>query len=425
MSEKKKFVLEPKVFLVKGFKRGALYDLSSGNVYSVDSISAKIIAQCIKGIPIAQIAQTMEELNFEEITEYLKKLLYLKLGRFVYNKYPTLSSPLNAYEQKLNFIWLELTSKCNLSCIHCYAYTEESANTNLLLTTEDWKKIIKEAYNMECKKIQFIGGEPMLFGEDIFILIQISADLGYHFIELFSNATFLTDKDINLLAQYGVCVATSIYSNRSEIHDKITQIKGSFEKTISNVKKMQDKGIKVRFATIVMKQNEEYIQETISFLREMKGGDMCNPDIVRPVGRGAKDKILSDNLRSFRLQTKANFPKIEEKGFVKRINGHNCWQDRACITSNGDVIPCIMARDKIIGNIRNKENNLKLIFNNKKSQNYQKLSKDKIQTCKDCEYRYVCFDCRPLVEGQTGNLYAKPPNCLYNPYNGIWSSERR
>ena len=171
MSGREKFVLEPKVFLVKGFKRGALYDLSSGNVYSIDSISAKIIAQCVKGIPSAQIAQTIEEVNFEEITEYLKKLLYLKLGKIVGNKYPAWSSPLNAYEQKLNFIWLELTSKCNLSCIHCYAYAEESANRNLQLTTEDWKKIIRKAYDMECKKIQFIGGEPMLFGENIFILI--------------------------------------------------------------------------------------------------------------------------------------------------------------------------------------------------------------------------------------------------------------
>ena len=44
--------------------------------------------------------------------------------------------------------------------------------------------------------------------------------------------------------------------------------------------------------------------------------------------------------------------------------------------------------------------------------------------CQDCEYRYVCFDCRPLSEGyakgQSDYLHAPYPRCSYNPYTGEW-----
>jgi hypothetical protein len=51
-----------------------------------------------------------------------------------------------------------------------------------------------------------------------------------------------------------------------------------------------------------------------------------------------------------------------------------------------------------------------------------RLSMDRIEVCKDCEYRYVCEDCRPWAYGLTDNLCAKSPRCTYNPYTGEWGS---
>ncbi|QQU04739.1 grasp-with-spasm system SPASM domain peptide maturase [Myroides odoratus] len=50
---------------------------------------------------------------------------------------------------------------------------------------------------------------------------------------------------------------------------------------------------------------------------------------------------------------------------------------------------------------------------------YWDLSKDKIQICKDCEYRYICTDCRAYLEDPE-NCFSKPLKCGYNPYNGKW-----
>ena len=53
-------------------------------------------------------------------------------------------------------------------------------------------------------------------------------------------------------------------------------------------------------------------------------------------------------------------------------------------------------------------------------------TKDHVEKCKDCEYRYACNDCRPLAQGSdSGKRWlASSVDCLYNPYTGKWEDER-
>jgi len=46
------------------------------------------------------------------------------------------------------------------------------------------------------------------------------------------------------------------------------------------------------------------------------------------------------------------------------------------------------------------------------------LSKDEVDVCKLCEYRYICSDCRPDSNGR--EVYAKPWYCSYDPLRGAW-----
>jgi len=78
-----------------------------------------------------------------------------------------------------------------------------------------------------------------------------------------------------------------------------------------------------------------------------------------------------------------------------------------------------MERDISLGNVL--KNRLKSIIDSQTTKNIMRLNKDCVEVCKDCEYRYCCFDCRPKAKnGSNGNLYAKPPNCHYDPYIGRW-----
>jgi len=55
---------------------------------------------------------------------------------------------------------------------------------------------------------------------------------------------------------------------------------------------------------------------------------------------------------------------------------------------------------------------------------YWNLTKDEIEVCKDCEFRYICTDCRAYTERTHTNAegldISKPLKCGYNPYTGEW-----
>lgn len=49
------------------------------------------------------------------------------------------------------------------------------------------------------------------------------------------------------------------------------------------------------------------------------------------------------------------------------------------------------------------------------------INKDQIDICRDCEFRYVCTDCRAFIEDED-DLYSKPSKCGYDPYTATWTA---
>ena len=47
------------------------------------------------------------------------------------------------------------------------------------------------------------------------------------------------------------------------------------------------------------------------------------------------------------------------------------------------------------------------------------INKDQIDVCKDCEFRYICPDCRGFIK-DSENVYSQPAKCTYNPYICKW-----
>ncbi|NJL77136.1 MAG: hypothetical protein HC892_21095, partial [Saprospiraceae bacterium] len=49
-----------------------------------------------------------------------------------------------------------------------------------------------------------------------------------------------------------------------------------------------------------------------------------------------------------------------------------------------------------------------------------KIKKDDVKICKDCEFRYICSDCRVFTEDPE-DINSKPLKCGYNPYTLEWT----
>jgi SPASM domain peptide maturase of grasp-with-spasm system len=52
------------------------------------------------------------------------------------------------------------------------------------------------------------------------------------------------------------------------------------------------------------------------------------------------------------------------------------------------------------------------------------INKDHIEVCKDCEFRYICTDCRAALTDPQ-DLYSKPSKCTYDPYTAQWCASHR
>lgn len=96
---------------------------------------------------------------------------------------------------------------------------------------------------------------------------------------------------------------------------------------------------------------------------------------------------------------------------------NSCLNRKVSITVDGDIKNC-PSTNGIFGNV--KDINLESVITTMAG--FKKLwliNKDQIQVCKDCEFRYICTDCRAFVD-EPHNNYSRPLKCGYDPYIGVW-----
>lgn len=292
---------------------------------------------------------------------------------------------------------------------------------------QDWLRIIAETYQLGCRSCQFIGGEPFLYKgrgkETVLDLAEHAVNIGYSDVELFTNATLLTKAEVQQIKNLGLNIAVSLYSNDAQIHDKITGRLGSFEKTMRTLVLLKDADIPTRVEIVIMKTNQRVVEPTMGLVSDL-GFDHKQPDIIRPSGRGT-NVVLKPNpeiLARYGLMNEPNFS-VNLETFVLFCNTNSCLFGKIGINNNGDVYPCIFSGDYLFGNFVETKA-LQSIIEGKTAQTVWLNTKDHVQVCKDCEYRYTCEDCRPLAAACAGEdasfLDSPPPRCTYNPYTGEW-----
>lgn len=111
-----------------------------------------------------------------------------------------------------------------------------------------------------------------------------------------------------------------------------------------------------------------------------------------------------------------NLPKV-----LEAINHNSCLYKKIGIDIDGNIKNCPVMLQSF-GNI--KDITLEEALNNKDFKKYWNLTKNSIEVCKDCEFRYICTDCRAYTErtqiNEEGLDISKPLKCGYNPYTGEW-----
>ncbi|GMN96899.1 radical SAM/SPASM domain-containing protein [Blautia wexlerae] len=389
------YQLNKNVYLVSGHMNSCIYDLNFGKLYTLNyELSEKF-----KSLNAGCLTDKIEDVELKDCLEY-----------FINNGIVVLSDTIKTHDindisdkdSKITFAWIEITNQCNLRCKHCY--NESDMKCNNRMSMEQFKMVIDLLVAKKIKHIQIIGGEP--FWDKKLLREELDYAVGkFSRIEIFTNGTLITDEWFDYFAKKNICIALSVYSYDKNEHDKVTGIKGSWQKTNSTIRKLRAYNIKYRVCNVLMR--DVNLKNSNTDLYQLSS----SKDIVRMSGRG-NFNLLTDDLIRQRLITKQTFAEEISTAFCKRlITGHNCFDSRIYISANLDVYPCVMERRFKHCNIMECQD---IILN----ESIRKFNKDKIEDCKDCEFRYACFDCRP--NSLSGAMYEKPWYCTYNPQKGVW-----
>ncbi len=117
-----------------------------------------------------------------------------------------------------------------------------------------------------------------------------------------------------------------------------------------------------------------------------------------------------------RLTVDEEFEPITESMYRFHKNYNSCWGQKMAITIDGKARPCIYSTIEL-GDFF--EDDIEDILE-KLEKSYWNLTKNKVEKCKECELKYVCFDCREMAVRNGGELTSSPPACCYDPFSGTW-----
>jgi SPASM domain peptide maturase of grasp-with-spasm system len=103
--------------------------------------------------------------------------------------------------------------------------------------------------------------------------------------------------------------------------------------------------------------------------------------------------------------------------FTESLHFNNCLNKKVSIDVNGNIKNCPSMKNSF-GNL--KTTAIETVIALAKFKNLWYIRKDEIDVCKDCEFRYICTDCRAYIEDEQ-NILSKPKKCSYDPFKGVWN----
>jgi len=161
-------------------------------------------------------------------------------------------------------VHFDLTYRCNLNCVHCYVVNEDRSH----LKIDETKSILEQLAEVGALYLTLSGGE-ILTRKDFFEIAQHARKL--HFaLRILTNGTLIDEVMAEKIASLNPeMVAISIYSTKPEVHDKITGVSGSFQKSISAAEMLRDRDTGLKISTVIMKENKDDYRAVYELSRQM------------------------------------------------------------------------------------------------------------------------------------------------------------
>lgn len=337
--------------------------------------------------------------TYEECINKTNRIIQNKDGRYG-NLIGSEENSKNIFNQKdfLRSLHIEVANECNERCVHCYIPHE--CKTKMIDSTLFYN-IIAEGRNMNIINVTLSGGEPLLHKDFVSFLNRCrELDLS---VNVLTNLTLLTDEILEEMKKNPLLsVQTSIYSMNAEVHDTITKVKGSFEKTKNNLLRLKECGIPLQISCPIMKENQESFIDVVKWAKEndiiiateyviFASYDHTNCNLLHRLA-------LEEIEKAFDMQTSEGYIKnlyqLANEKKEQKPDDSVCSVCRyyLCVAADGTVFPCIGWQTNIIGDL-NKQSIKEVWETTEEIQRLRDIKWLDFKKCLECNNRGYCTVC--------------------------------
>ena len=326
------------------------------------------------------------------------------------NKIPMEVASYFSKEHKLFSMSIELTYRCVERCIHCYIDDAPKFCAADELTLEEYKDILRQAREMGCVNVLFTGGEVLL-RPDLCDIVEYATSLGF-IVNVYTTGVGLTDKVFDRLCAAKVNgISVSLYSGIAEEHDKITGVKGSFEKTLKAALMFKSAGVGTFIKCVAMKQNIDSLESLYELGKRLGLYVTVSSRVISGHESKKSEDYSFGNVELYRKFFKMNSRYISVDKTAKKFSREEMLNRAACgaginamsIDPFGGVHACNTFH-KPAGNLR--QESLNDIWNRMGSLNLpNRRMRDVTPKCADCECLEYCTVCvADLLNKNRGNV---------------------
>ncbi len=303
-------------------------------------------------------------------------------------------------EPKLTNLHIEITSKCNERCVHCYIPHENKVHN---IEPDLFYNVLEQCKKMKLLHLTLSGGEPMMHNNFIDFMRKCNE---YNFsVNVLSNLTLLNKAIMEELKRNRLLsVQVSLYSMDANIHDAITQVKGSFEKTKKAILKLWENDIPLQISCPIMKQNINCYNDVIDWGKAHNinvGSDYVIIARYNHTTQNLSNRLSINDVKeiiSHKIVNDPRYLELMEKEAEKKNNMNpddfvcSVCHSSICLADNGNVYPCAGWQDYVVGNIN--ETSLEDIWNNSIKVHYlRSLRRRDFPKCIQCPENEYCTMC--------------------------------
>jgi len=342
-------------------------------------------------------------------------------------------------------VW-NVTRRCNLKCVHCYAHAKNTSFDNEL-STDQGKQLIDDLADFGSPVMLFSGGEPLV-RKDLPQLAAYAVEKGMRAV-ISTNGTLITPEMARNLKEIGLSYVGISLDGMEEINDRFRGVSGAFRSALEGIKNSQDAGIKVGLRFTVNKFNVNEIPKIFQLLEEMdiprvcfyhlvyagRGTELIKEDLTHEGTRAAVDLIIDETRRLFdkgkpkevlTVDNHADGPYIylrllkenperakDVLELLKWNEGNNSGRGIGCVSWDGEVYADQFWRHHSFGNIKDRP--FSQIWTDTSESLMGKLKEKKKHVtgrCATCSWLDICGgNFRVRAEAVHGDIWAPDPAC--------------